>query len=76
MSVDWTEEIAFSDAMSQGVNAQGFVNAVQHAVTFEANACVITFTTDAEGDVYFPRIVEKSIIIGANKGGAAITISD
>ena len=76
MSVEWREEIAFSDAMSQGVHASGVVSTVQHTVTYEGNACVITFTTDTEENVFFPRIVEKSIIIGANSGGAAITITD
>jgi len=76
MSVDWHEEIAFSDAMSQCVNTASSVSTVQQTVAYEANACVITFTTEAEGDVYFPRIVEKSIIIGANEGGAAFTITD
>lgn len=76
MSVDWSEEILFSDAMSQCVNASSAISTVQHTVTFEVNACVITFTTDAEGDVHFPAISEKFIVLGANSGGAAITITD
>ena len=78
MSVDWSEDIAFSDAMSQCVDetGSGTVSTVQHTVTYSANTCEITFTTEKEGNVIFPRIVEKSIIFGANSGGAAITITD
>lgn len=76
MSVEWNEQIFFSDALSQCVNASSAIGTVQHTVTLEANAYVITFTTDKEGNVYFPRISEKSILLGANSGGAAITITD